>query len=776
MMAQDEVLELLQAQQKRRFPLLVFSASDLVTYQNLLERLQASNDVVEIRVSEFCDPSGNINIDLLIERVKATLARNENCVLHPLGELLRCVPDEEFYKRLFYELEAPSKRGWNACVGGLTYELPEHFEQWHRRFSRRNDLPIYQVRPSREKHLPKVTVVFHELDLPFPQELCYTFCEYLMVWENALKREFPERLFVRLVAIPDAFRAESTRSVDFIPLRKRTDYLRRLLPFAPETLTERQARDLCTFFARNGVLEREEARDVLQREFGNVLNNNTIYFSWAEPYTRVRLFTLAKMEPQLIQSELLRGAFERSQEPDEVPRLLWEQMFETDAEKHREVAKTLTHFHFPPSSNYLERVRNVGPKQRILRLIAVDDTTSRLLLSSIGEVLKDVLTSPSPQKALEEIYRTSVMEHLAVAYPALYHYIFSINDALCAAQTPSLFQDYFSLYVALRVAGTHEVTAFEHLEKMASEIASKGLLRTQFESLPNHISNACQKDTKLVFVDGLGAEWLGLIYGLATSRKGIDIRIDLGCAAFPTTTEYNKPSDIEINHYFSLDEVYHSTHHNAQESLLLELQKVKEIVTYCMNEAVGKETDVVLFGDHGATCFSGCSGKIKGDVELIERYGGRFGRIAAGRTVPKTDDLIFEGGYAVVATHKSFTRREPRPTHGGATPEEALVPIVRFVPSMLPTVKVEPSAQRARYESNRFIAEIRTSRPLMSLELEVSGRRFKGETSNGLVWRFNITDLPSGEHIATLMSSEFRVEPKNVRIQMTRSLVEEDLL
>jgi len=53
---------------------------------------------------------------------------------------------------------------------------------------------------------------------------------------------------------------------------------------------------------------------------------------------------------------------------------------------------------------------------------------------------------------------------------------------------------------------------------------------------------------------------------------------------------------------------------------------------------------------------------------------------------------------------------------------------------------------------------------------------FKGETSNGLVWRFNITDLPCGEHIATLMSSEFRVEPKNVRIQMTRSLVEEDLL
>ncbi|RKY14739.1 MAG: hypothetical protein DRP63_08020, partial [Planctomycetota bacterium] len=185
MMTQNEVLELFQAQQKRRFPLLVFSASDLVTYQNLLGRLQASNDVVEIRVSEFCDASGDININLLIERVKDTLARDENCVLHPLGELLRRVPDKEFYKRLFYELEAPFERGWDACAGGLTYELPQHFEQWYRRFSRRNDLPIYQVTPSREKHLRKVTVVFHELALPFPQELCYPFCEYLMVWENA---------------------------------------------------------------------------------------------------------------------------------------------------------------------------------------------------------------------------------------------------------------------------------------------------------------------------------------------------------------------------------------------------------------------------------------------------------------------------------------------------------------------------------------------------------------------------------------------------------------
>ncbi|MBU3188739.1 BREX-4 system phosphatase PglZ [Clostridium bowmanii] len=191
-------------------------------------------------------------------------------------------------------------------------------------------------------------------------------------------------------------------------------------------------------------------------------------------------------------------------------------------------------------------------------------------------------------------------------------------------------------------------------------------------------------DSTIFFVDALGVEFLGFI-SVWSKKIGLNIDVTIAKANIPTTTYNNKGFLDEYKNILvdipDLDKLKHSgeSTFNYQKTKLpihipVELELIKDILTKIKSE-LSRKAKVILVSDHGASRLVVINNKkISFNVESNGTKGGRCCKFVEGMQIPEFATI--ENGQLTLANYERFSCYARVETHGGATLEELIVPII----------------------------------------------------------------------------------------------------
>lgn len=180
---------------------------------------------------------------------------------------------------------------------------------------------------------------------------------------------------------------------------------------------------------------------------------------------------------------------------------------------------------------------------------------------------------------------------------------------------------------------------------------------------------------KQVWVDGLGIEWVPFVCSYVKSKwPDVCVKYRVARTELPSTTEFNK---YEFPRVESLDSLFHDKVYSFPNVFLLEIKEVKKILEALVFQIPKNET-LLVYSDHGATVMSTKVPSLKQFCETAE-HEGRCARIDVNSMNPCDDYLVERSrGYAVALKHRSLSTKPIHESHGGATPEECIVPILEL--------------------------------------------------------------------------------------------------
>lgn len=214
----------------------------------------------------------------------------------------------------------------------------------------------------------------------------------------------------------------------------------------------------------------------------------------------------------------------------------------------------------------------------------------------------------------------------------------------------------------------------------------------------------------VIWIDGLGAEWFPLLEYLIESGKDRFVEKKyIRKVNLPTVTACNRP---EHSHCVrDMDTFIHNKNsYTYPDDLIKQIDLMKKIV---LQEIMGRSNDRILItSDHG---FTALAQKQFGNQKKFDfSDADHEGRCMWTEKEYQSDtDFIVhtveEGKKAVVALrHTSLYNTPCREVHGGATPEEVLVPCMLIS-------KIQDNVQ---YTVRLMTKEISVKNPIMKIEIE----------------------------------------------------------
>ena len=271
-----------------------------------------------------------------------------------------------------------------------------------------------------------------------------------------------------------------------------------------------------------------------------------------------------------------------------------------------------------------------------------------------------------------------------------------------------------------------------------------------------------------IWIDGLGAEWLPLLvnllnkYGKSSNKKVKSKYIN--SVNLPSATEFNKRDcDQKIS---DLDNFIHDAHYKYPNSLLGEI----EVIDYIAKKISSLDySKIFIYSDHG---FSFLCNKKYGAYKKYDfnkaKHEGRY-LLVENEDYADTEDYIcteteslgHEGEkYLVTLQHISLYNTPSHEVHGGATPEEVLVPFIVF----------ERDYDVINYEIVQSVDEINISK---SKELSI---KIYPEPSSLPIAIYNNEKLEvsknDSEYII-LLNDNFKKGKQNITIKINDEEVEE---
>lgn len=242
----------------------------------------------------------------------------------------------------------------------------------------------------------------------------------------------------------------------------------------------------------------------------------------------------------------------------------------------------------------------------------------------------------------------------------------------------------------------------------------------------------------LFWLDSLGCEYLAFIQSVA-SEHNLAMKIQVARAELPSITSINSnfynvwqgPKEAKIT---ELDDIKHGKNNKLPAGglrdfplhLALELDVIRTVMERIAKKLASREIPrIVLTSDHGATrlaVISGCE-----DIwEMPEpgRHGGRCCKASdAGEYKPAC--AILENGWYCLLNYSRFkgSHSSSVEVHGGATLEEAVVPVIVFSlrDSMPVIVQKEPREFKIKYKDKNITIGIHSNMPLDSPLVHFAG-------------------------------------------------------
>ena len=275
-------------------------------------------------------------------------------------------------------------------------------------------------------------------------------------------------------------------------------------------------------------------------------------------------------------------------------------------------------------------------------------------------------------------------DDLRELYPDLYYYL----SKTIANTEVSWVLDYIDAYKEAKVLNEYtEAISTMLTEKNADELAHYAWSH-QFASTRTLLYNRTDI-SQYLWIDGLGVDWMPFIEQLVREYEDEGYYVNevmLAIAQLPTCTENNKDDLLKLSNGCAfqkigdLDEIAHSKRTYPQ-YIIDDLQMMRREIEKILKAHPGEK--IAIVSDHGMTYLSQlCDG-----LNMKGFESGHWGRlmIYKGKGSPVKDDkyVILKDGKTICALrHESLGAKIPAGmgAHGGATPEEELVPIIIISP------------------------------------------------------------------------------------------------
>lgn len=408
--------------------------------------------------------------------------------------------------------------------------------------------------------------------------------------------------------------------------------------------------------------------------------------------------------------------------------------------------------HLTRDEDYIDAVKQIPDYEGQLKYLSGNSEQEKcFLLNLVGNQMR---------KSADDTWRDQIKS----VYPALYAY-------LDEAGYDEELKRYMKLYKAHKLANTLPKDEHTYFANIGIE---------DYVYRYSAISDALNDQTIVLWIDALGVEWLPLtLWALGQVDSGKIESITVTQANLPTETKFNKqweqmnvPYEKELN---GLDKLAHNgviDNPNYYACIEKQIEFVASTISGRVRALLKKYHRVIITGDHGtsrlaARFFHKRDGVTEANAQALSH--GRYGLVASTANMQPTDKQMLTQDdtgkkYIVFKNYDHFKipgraagasddNPEFGEIHGGATPEEILVPVIVVDSKDTQTLS-------ATWKNNPIKISMRKAKGTICFNGNVSSLQAKIGANIALTnkltpkeWTVEFSNLKSGTHQVLLIAN-----------------------
>ena len=301
---------------------------------------------------------------------------------------------------------------------------------------------------------------------------------------------------------------------------------------------------------------------------------------------------------------------------------------------------------------------------KITELFLSDFKSALKLCSGIFDFEKELIINLFAGKKI-------VKEQIQNVYPLLYEYLNEAAD-LGPNSQQNWITEYIDEYKKAKISNQYTDTVKKIIYSKNKDQHSFFEWYTPIRT-PQSVLSLYSID-KYYWIDGLGIEWISLIYGILKTHQKLHIKtFEITKANLPSTTEkntfpnYDKKGDLDL--------FIHQNIYKYPKSIIFEIDLVynlfKDIISKIHNQTIA------IVSDHGLTSLSRLVDSKK--FQFKDEHEGRCAAISENFNNSSEDYIVYKTSnskYIIALKHASLGDKPIREVHGGCTPEEVLIPTI----------------------------------------------------------------------------------------------------
>jgi len=645
----------------------------------MLKDIVKSFDDIGVKIINLANflPSddGWLSVQDLFEIIKGYYEENDFIIV-PCSEVIRFY-DKNDFNHLFNALatlennrEYPLRRLYLPLVGIYERFKNEFYDSFYRK---ETWAPIWQIKADCQKKIKIFITDFEIQHLVLPVKIVYKTKDWLELWkkDNIEKIICVSKTLIHLYPnrLPDSvFDTETIKNFKEL-LSKIFDIN---LPMEFKDTEAPLWNELLNMFIEKGFRDLEDAirkvfnvvnievKDIIKlwlssnRTLDRWLLKNYVCQKqeWNETYIYIILNSLDALDDNELEENIWFKIFElpnKSLYRNERMTLL----------KHVYAAKEVPAYIESKLLDEFYRIANFKEKKKLLTGIA----------------------SCEKKLAIELFANDKIeVQDLIEAYPDLHYYLSDVFPENINKDI-SWIRDYFKEY---RLSKLKDKIS----DELNTILNEKNKNKEQFYHWYYNFETASQilgreNVDKILLIDALGIEWLPFLCNFIEHDLNLHIgKKYIARAYLPTTTEFNRLDN--AIHIYDFDKVVHSSEqYRYPEDIVKEIDLIKRILFKYLS--IPEQERVAIASDHGLTALA----RLKENIKIYNfqntHHEGRCMWINNNDILEDNDFIIHNienpccGQYSkclISLKYTSLDRRPLREVHGGATPEEVLIPVI----------------------------------------------------------------------------------------------------
>lgn len=739
------------------------------TFALLRRFVQHFSDIPQIQLKSMLPhPDGWLTTDALYTCVAS---QTTDALIVPLSEVLRFSPDEDLQSLLISLLEIEnspveaSKRIYLPLVG-LRQRCEHHvFEAFHRKAhyapvwsveeGSGEKITIYQMGsyPGRDisaspKGFTLLNTTSDWLDLWKRDDMCAVICQSESM--AFLSRNFlPDAIFQ-----PETIESHKAYLAHILGVRLPIDFVAEETSFWERLIQEEQRHDHNAAFV--------DFAHVMHKHFNiqsiHAVSKEGLLQLW---FQHVDSFSRWLLKQWILHQKDLQGSYlyaimvQISEYADEeLIAHIWLHIFNMESQVSNGV--------FYERKGYLRRIH----EEYKFPLHALEKRIENALDSLSDEPLnvqEQYLTSISRSEKVYilTLYRLryeeeqdALHELLTSVYPESFFYVQWQTEGYTSV-THDWIPRYFKEYTRSKVLNAKSETLIEILETVNHD--EKSFYAWYYDLKKPKIP----ENAYVVWFDGVGAEWFPLLrYFINLDGKNKNKCVREAClttANVPTITECNRFEN--ALHIRDFDAYIHAKEpYSCPDNLITQIDLLRRMIKHYVLDA--PHETIVLVSDHGCTVLAQ---KAFGNMKKYNFQAAHHeGRCLWTEEQHQSDsELLFhqvqsgeyEGKHALVALkHTSLYNTPFRETHGGATPEEVIVPYL---------VISKIDEQRVVYRVEVLTPEVSIKNPVVNVKIEPTPH-----ITPVLVWKGKEKAFSRQDELWSVSLQRFKADTYHVEIRI----------